>query len=117
LIIWRESYAMIGSMHAAAAHPVVQFHRAHVRAGTLQIIRGCAGEAGCGVTEAGVVACGYSASDWNILKQLTHITGAYVGPAAVDPSLVENILLSVNPHNKCSYCTSLHGELARRGRR
>mmetsp|Transcript_25642 Transcript_25642/g.55719 ORF Transcript_25642/g.55719 Transcript_25642/m.55719 type:complete len:297 (+) Transcript_25642:100-990(+) len=50
---------------------------------------------------------------WKILKQLPSIMGAYVGPAAVDPSLGEKIMLSVNSHNDCPFCTSLHGELAR----
>eukprot|EP00959_Pyramimonas_sp_CCMP1952_P286828 5997938-Pyramimonas_sp.AAC.1 len=39
--------------------------------------------------------------------------GAYVGPASINSALGEKIMLSVNSHNDCPFCTSLHGELAR----
>ena len=45
------------------------------------------------------------------LGQLPYIMYAYV--SMFDAKTVESIMLTVNSVNRCSYCTGLHGELAR----
>ncbi|KAL3776629.1 hypothetical protein ACHAW5_000886 [Stephanodiscus triporus] len=40
---------------------------------------------------------------------------AYVGPSSTSlvPKTIESVMLTVNSHNACPYCTGLHGQLAR----
>ena len=40
---------------------------------------------------------------------------AYVGPSSTSlaPQMIESVMLTVNSHNTCPYCTGLHGQLAR----
>jgi len=46
-------------------------------------------------------------------SQLPGYLGAYIGNRAVEPSINEAVMLTMNSINTCPYCTGLHGQLAR----
>lgn len=48
-----------------------------------------------------------------VLFQLPNVLLAYVGPNSINPQLNEAIMVAMNSVNQCSYCSGLHGELAR----
>ena len=48
-----------------------------------------------------------------VFTSLPRILGAYVGPNAIEPSLNESVMVTVNSENSCPFCEGLHGELAR----
>lgn len=47
------------------------------------------------------------------MAELPHYLGAYIGPRAVPPTVIESVMMTVNSVNTCPYCTGLHGQLAR----
>ena len=47
------------------------------------------------------------------LAELPHYLGAYLGPRALPPAMIEAVMVTVNSINTCPYCTGLHGQLAR----
>lgn len=47
------------------------------------------------------------------LQQWPSIVDAYVGPNALEPSLAEAVMLTINSVNLCSFCSGLHCDLGR----
>lgn len=48
------------------------------------------------------------------MAELPHYLSAYVVPGrALDPVVIESVMVTVNTINTCPYCTGLHGQLAR----
>jgi AhpD family alkylhydroperoxidase len=47
------------------------------------------------------------------MVELIHYLGAYVGPRALSPQIIESVMVTANSVNTCPYCTGLHGQLAR----
>ena len=58
-------------------------------------------------------ANGCLADHRQVLLNLPNILGAYVGRNAIEPSLNESVMVTVNSENSCPFCEGLHGELAR----
>ena len=58
-------------------------------------------------------ADGCLADHRQVLLNLPNILGAYVGRNAIEPSLNESVMVTVNSENSCPFCEGLHGELAR----
>lgn len=58
-------------------------------------------------------ACRCLADHIQVFTSIPKILDAYVGCNSIEPSLNESIMVTVNSVNNCSYCTGLHGELAR----
>ena len=56
---------------------------------------------------------GLFADHRQVFLNLPRILGAYVGPNAIEPSLNESVMVTVNSENSCPFCEGLHGELAR----
>ena len=56
---------------------------------------------------------GFFADHRQVFFNLPRILGAYIGPNAIEPSLNESVMVTVNSENSCPFCEGLHGELAR----
>ncbi|MEC7985456.1 MAG: hypothetical protein VX278_09845 [Myxococcota bacterium] len=56
---------------------------------------------------------GLFADHRRVFVNLPRILGAYVGSNAIEPSLNESVMVTVNSENSCPFCEGLHGELAR----
>lgn len=53
------------------------------------------------------------ADHMSVLMYYPVLFDAYIGPHAVEPRVNEGIMCTVNSLKQCTYCTGLHGELAR----
>jgi len=58
-------------------------------------------------------AQGFFADHRQVFSNLPKILGAYIGSNAIEPSLNESVMVTVNSENSCPFCEGLHGELAR----
>lgn len=58
-------------------------------------------------------AKGCLADHRQVFLNIPRIFGAYVGSNAIEPSLNESVMVTVNSENSCPFCEGLHGELAR----